>query len=832
MPYDLAASWKRFFEIRRSIAQALNSPTFIANKYNLHYAIILLKLFFVIVLFLGMISLPRWAADGTHDFGSQLIFEVHYVKGTKFGTDVIQNIGPYGFLSFPFTYGGFAYTEKIIYNFFFTFIFACMVLWTVGHFKGIIFRIFFVATISFFFYETETSTYVFFLMAACLVMTWPRSRSALILKIAVVPLLAFLALTKAIFLFCSLFLICLGCLRFSYNKRHDISLVLILVYAISLAALWFLAGQGAGNFIPFVVNALRFSSIYNEAMTVYEPVQLTVMGAVLVSIIGVRLFLLFVAGLRQRDFEAISAAMFFSLVTVLTWKHGFVRSLGHMPIFFFSVLAAAPLLILARFDCERNESWLWSSAKIILFLAILALGTISTDMLGIRPVPITQQAMNNLRLLPNLSSSLDALEQQLQTNKITERLNDIKQTVGNETIDNFGITPGAIAMNDLNYHGRPMAIRFMSLGATFEEKNAAFYRDAANAPHYVLMTDGEIDGRFLAQDDALAFLELLANYRVALIEKNTILFKRRADHVNDIGFVPLSEMSARFGETLPIPQDKGRYVWACVDIRSTLLGSLYSKLYKSPQINIRLLRSDNQGSGWPKVYKFISVKGGSCFLVAPLISTNWEFVLKSLSDSERINVPGQSAGLLDMVEPDGMQFFVNHRQGDIFFQDNIQLRFFEITGIPEQSIPPGAVTQRLFTFDRLPIRVDAAAFTPLLAYGKPVSLVHAPARVDFAKPAGLGKLAADFGMLPSAFESGSASDGVTISVTFTSSASGETSALFERTLDPVKVEADRGVQKLALELPRDEAGTVSIVIGMRTHMGWDHSFLANVAFMP
>jgi hypothetical protein len=794
--------------------------------------IFLLKFVFGAVLFFGMLALPRVAVDGTHDLGSQLLFEIYYKQGTKFGTEVIQNIGPYGFLTFPFSYGGFVPAEKLIYNFAFTFLFVLMVLWTLGRFHGIVFRASFVATISYFFFQPETSTYIFFLMAACLLMSWPHSRAALIMKFALVPVLAVLTLTKALFLFCSLLVIGFTCVGFSYNRRHDISLILMLVYAISLALLWFLAGQGPGNVIPFVVNALEFSSLYNDAMALHEPLNLTIIGAALVFLASIRLLVLFIVALRQRDIEAVGASVFFGLLTFLAWKHGFVRAGGHTYIFFFFITAAAPLLMLTRFDCERRESRLWLSVKAILCAGIVAGGLLGIEKIGGWPNPITRLASNNLQLLGSLRSDLGRLEQQLQANKIAEALNETKKIVDRETIDNFGIVPGVIAMNELNYRGRPMPIRFMALGSSFQEKNAAFYRDDNKAPHYVLMTEGSVDGRLLAQDDAPAFLELLAKYRPVLMENGTVLFERRADHAGNIEFVPLSETSGRFEETFPIPLGRGRHVWACVDIRTSLLGSLYKMLYKLPQINIRLSRSDSRGSGWPKVSKFIPIKGGSCFLAAPLINTNWDFVLRSVGDLGRTAVPGQSAGLLEMVDPDGMQFVVDSRLGNVFFDDGLKVRFFSVSGIPDEPIPSEAVAQRLFTFDRLPSRVEAGAFGPMSAYGKPATLVHAPAKVDFDKPAGLGKLTADFGMLPSSFGSGSGSDGVIVSVTFTPYAGGETSTLFERILDPVKEVGDRGIQKLAVDLPRDEAGTLSIVIGMRAHAGWDHSFLANLTLTP
>jgi hypothetical protein len=103
------------------------------------------------------------------------------------------------------------------------------------------------------------------------------------------------------------------------KKRHDVSAVLMLMYVASLAVLWFIAGQGAENFLPFVINATKFASIYNDAMTIYEPGNLTMLGASTVLAVGIRVLVLFFLGLRRRDVEAAGAALFFGLVTFLAW---------------------------------------------------------------------------------------------------------------------------------------------------------------------------------------------------------------------------------------------------------------------------------------------------------------------------------------------------------------------------------------------------------------------------------------------------------------------------------------------------------------------------------
>jgi hypothetical protein len=108
-----------------------------------------------------------------------------------------------------------------------------------------------------------------------------------------------------------------------------------------------------------------------------------------------------------------------------------------------------------------------------------------------------------------------------------------------------------------------------------------------------------------------------------------------------------------------------------------------------------------------------------------------------------------------------------------------------------------------------------------------VLMVHAPGAVRFRLVGGAYRLRAGFGIRPEAYLQG-ATDGVEFSVMLR--ANGREAPLFRRYLDPLRVQADRGVQNLALELETSD-GTELVLRtdpGPARNADWDWSFWTGV----
>ncbi len=113
---------------------------------------------------------------------------------------------------------------------------------------------------------------------------------------------------------------------------------------------------------------------------------------------------------------------------------------------------------------------------------------------------------------------------------------------------------------------------------------------------------------------------------------------------------------------------------------------------------------------------------------------------------------------------------------------------------------------RLRNFGNMPVYVESAPVVePTEFYGHPGTLVHAPGLVSMSRPKELQRLEFNFGIKDGAYQGGNRTDGVKFVVDFVDSKN-RISRLFERRLDPVSVQADRGLQSAIVHLPPNRAG--------------------------
>jgi hypothetical protein len=125
-------------------------------------------------------------------------------------------------------------------------------------------------------------------------------------------------------------------------------------------------------------------------------------------------------------------------------------------------------------------------------------------------------------------------------------------------------------------------------------------------------------------------------------------------------------------------------------------------------------------------------------------------------------------------------------------------------------------------FNRVPVALSGNAPVATAIGDRPVTLMHVPAGITFARTAGDRRVHLEFGFMPGAYTG----DGRTPGADFVAElveAGGTAREIFRRTLDPVARTADRGPQSAVVELP---AGATGDRIRLRTEpvRGAGHSW--------
>jgi hypothetical protein len=606
-----------------------------------------------VLLVLVFIRIPSIAADTTHDRGSRMSFEYYAHARYQFGVDVIQNIGPYGYLQFPRDYSGILPAQKFLFGIVFALILAWLALSARLYFSSLPAKIIWFLAIILAPIpageDLDQLIYLFILLSANHLLLADRSKPAgFILDAIICVFLALLCLMKSTNTMLIGLLMVLVVFQRMRGRQYLHLACNLGIFWIATLVLWVLAGQKLPNFPQFMRGAMLFSSGYNEAMAlvVADESQLVSLALAMIGLfVAVNVF-------RFRHFRKyffrLPLTVFEAACLFIVWKHGFVRA-DHAIYFWYFAMSAGPLLFLAHegllagkhipttsqpgsgwtslFRRAFNTSRLPALLLAVELICVVGACRIEKDDQAGQPRYFTgigtAFAVSFSHIRSNFYGLIDwrgrsrTLASTLQNNRAAVAVPSVQKTVGTATVDEFGCLPGVPLLNDLHYTPRPMPISFMACNELLMLRNAEFYRNDSTAPAFLLSCICGPDPRFIPQDDALAMLEVLGHYRLILVDKGIPLLKR-ANGQPGLGRELQDTRTITWGESILLPSAGGKGIWCTVEIRPSLIGRMRSFFYKPAQIFI-VLESHGQIIG---TMRFLATAGPVGFLANPFIMNN------------------------------------------------------------------------------------------------------------------------------------------------------------------------------------------------------------------
>lgn len=328
--------------------------------------------------------------------------------------------------------------------------------------------------------------------------------------------------------------------------------------AASVCLFWIAAGQQLPGLLLFVLRNWQLTSVYSEAMFINEPPKVFWCGIATVIAAAVALT---VAVRRQRIWPpaarvgAIGLGLAFEF---LIWKAGFVRADGHVQGFFLCALAAGLVF-------RPTTTGLALAAAALIGFVIS-----SQEIFLHAPALLRLRVATSLRALASPVELRVRFEADTAMAAAAARLPQIRERVGEQTIDVLSDDQAVAVLNGLSYHPRPVVLTHQVYSAALAELNARFYA-APNAPQYVLTRLRTIDDRFLAADDARCLMMLLQSYQPVLEENGWLLLQRQPDKERE-SFIPIASKQVRLGATIVVPQRPESLVSAAIDLQPTMLG--------------------------------------------------------------------------------------------------------------------------------------------------------------------------------------------------------------------------------------------------------------------
>lgn len=752
------------------------------------------------VLFAGVFSFPKLPELGL-DPSWRMALGYMFEHGMQFGRDVIFTYGPLGFVMSN-TFSGIQFWSLIAGQLVLAIISAAVIILqgrrlTIN--SRLIYFGFFVAFAIR--YEDALHMLVIAILGFELLRKnsdrW-KYRTALIAAV-----LALYAQIKFTDFMLSTFIVLVACGYRLWRKHWGEGALLALGYVVTYLAIWMLCGQQLLNLPAYFQGSWAISEGYQWAMGFPSPIAPLWKGLVVLLVM-----ITYAVGhlkLNSDKPRATANVLVLAAFIYLNWKHGFVRSDGHMIGFFFCAMlpmTAYPALLDDPDRFRQLHRW------VFLALIVLSIWAIENALWG-----NTRGALGHVeaKIWENIQSAVywkDTRQRYRDTLTVARIGADLRQTreqVGQATIDVLGVEQNVAIMNRFHYRPRPVIQSYSTFTPLLAQLNYDFYA-SGNAPEYVLAKIQTIDGRLPTMDDSLALRLLVYRYEFVRMERGFLLWKRNPGPFDPASFAPKlvhSETQA-VDQPITLTSLSSRALWLKIDLKPSLLGSLRSFLYKPPQVTVKI--KDVAGN----THSFLMPlpMGRTGFIVNPFIDDPSSFMEFAASRSKRL---------------------VNSVALEIGPQDR---KFFSASFAYELSeLPPPSSGEKYFAssyaekfhmFKNYPITY--AADSPLseaVIDGFDVAILQTPSEMTFDMPKGAKRIRGRFGFLPGAYTNLGKTNGAEFVVYWSNGA--DRIDLYQKFLDPLNYTGDRGLQEFEAELTGITGGRIYLQIkpGPYNDNSWD-----------
>ncbi len=549
-----------------------------------------------VVIWLSWIDWPHAAAPGL-DASWQLVLGYAHAERWQFGTDVVITHGPWSFLNVFHCYRP-AFWPTVAWQLFFKALVACAVAYsatTLPVWRAILLVSATVLLLPLF-EDVAPVLLVLFIL-------WRIVQSeqlSLVLILSSAALFGFLALQKFSY-FINVALAAGGTVAILVLRRqYREAMTFGLAVAASVCLFWIAAGQQLTGLPPFILRNWQLTSAYSEAMFINEPPKVfwcgiaTVIAAAVALVVAIR---------RQRIWPPATRIAVLGIglgFEFLIWKAGFVRADGHVQGFFLCALAAGLIF--------RPTTTGYAVAA----TALIGFVVSSQEIFVHAPALLRLRVATSLRALASPVELRVRFEADTARAVAAARLPQVRERVGEQTIDVFSDDQAVAVLNGLSYHPRPIFLTHQVYSSALAELNARCYA-APKAPQYVLMRLQTIDDRFLPEDDARCLMMLLQSYQPVLEENGWRLLERQPERGREAS-IPIASKHVWLGATICVPQRPESLVSAAIDLQPTMLGRARTFFYKSAEV--RLMVNDGDAA---RAYRLIVPAARGGFLIAPLL---------------------------------------------------------------------------------------------------------------------------------------------------------------------------------------------------------------------
>ncbi len=473
----------------------------------------------------------------------------------RWGTEVIYNYGPLGFLGAPLSmYGGLA-TLGAVYVVVVRVALAAAVVW-IGRGRGFPLAVTIVLALAVSAFASvgvqPAVPLVFLCCAAALGEDPPRGARSLVVYgggfVAALETLVKLNDGLAV-----LVMVVATVIALSVDRRAILAWFGG-TFAVSLAALWFATGQGLGNLPDYIVTSAAIIGGYSAAMQLPADGPVIVVASVVVAAVLVTAWVVARRLPTARRIGFLAVVLVFAFVS---WKEGVVRDRDtHVAILFGWLLV--PWIVFAGRRVGRAEAAVGFAATVVLLFA----ATGSPISRYAHPIDSPRDAVNEVRALV-VPSTRDALNNR-QRFYLTAAYGLDRRTlslIGDRPIEIYPWETTLAWAYGLNWDPLPVFRSPAVYTPSLDRKNADAL-SSPNGPRLILRHSANptepssaklasIDGRYGPYDEPAATLATLCNFRALRTTSRYQLLGRTPDRCA----APrrISSVDADYGEPIEVP---------------------------------------------------------------------------------------------------------------------------------------------------------------------------------------------------------------------------------------------------------------------------------------
>lgn len=552
------------------------------NKLQLYIQYFFI-VFFIFLLFPAFFyKLPEEGIDPSWNIAIHLAHKYQLI----FGKDFVFTYGPLGILSsrLPITINLFVYLLFDLY--FLITLFFILKASMKNHFGyGLVLFIFLSFIIGM--YEGLDQWYfVFFLFYLFSFLREPKS-IAYIIQAALLSIICFyfkvgLGITAIV-----IFLITI-----SYAAlRKKISLIRLgAILFLYVLVIWIISLLLHVNLEGYIVNSLHLIDAYNDAM--FRPLGniymvFIYMALLIISVIAFWIIYRIVVSIsRKQIVQNLDELFIYGIVALsafVVFKSGFVRADTHIYQFFKSIGLIVTFLYLHAPEKSGKR------IAAICCWVVLAISSWSVNFIPGSYQPYSR--LVNLSFfsikvgeIKNYFDGLKKYNSELRaSDNLTSAKNELKNVIGDHTVDIIPAEISKIYFNGLRYNPRPVIQSYSAYDGYLDSLNYQKYM-APDAPDYILFALNSIDNRYPFFDETKTKLAILSHYTIIGDVKGDLLLKKKPIYEN---LVKTNEeiINLKFGDVVTIKKVTPLQ-YSKILIKYNLWGKIKRLFYHPPLLKI------------------------------------------------------------------------------------------------------------------------------------------------------------------------------------------------------------------------------------------------------